>query len=140
MKKILLLGSTFCMLIGLYAQSDADAVLKKLDSKAAGYGDIAQEIWGLAEMGYQEEKSSALLQATLQKQGFSIKTGVAGIPTAFIAEYGSGSPIIAVLGNMMPYPDYHRKQFLCKKQPGKLQDMPVDITYLVRPPQQRLLR
>ena len=68
MKKILLLGSTFCMLIGLYAQSDTDAVLKKLDSKAAGYGDIAQEIWGLAEMGYQEEKSSALFTSYPSKR------------------------------------------------------------------------
>jgi len=119
MKKFLLLGSTFCMLIGLYAQSDTDAVLKKLDSKAAGYGNIAQEIWGLAEMGYQEEKSSALLQATLQKEGFSIKTGVAGIPTAFIAEYGSGSPIIAVLGEYDALPGLSQEAVPMQKTAGK---------------------
>ena len=49
-------------------------------------------------MGYLEEKSSALLQKTLSDQGFEIKKGVAGIPTAFVAEYGNGSPVIAILG------------------------------------------
>ncbi len=41
------------------------------------------EIWELAEMGYLENESSALLQKTLSDEGFSIKKGVAGIPTAF---------------------------------------------------------
>jgi aminobenzoyl-glutamate utilization protein B len=48
-------------------------------------------------VGYQEEKSAALLQATLQKEGFTVKAGIAGIPTAFIASYGSGEPIIGIL-------------------------------------------
>ena len=48
-------------------------------------------------MGYLEEKSSALLQKTLSDAGFSIKAGVADIPTAFVAEYGSGLPIIGIL-------------------------------------------
>jgi aminobenzoyl-glutamate utilization protein B len=80
------------------AQKKVDDVLKKLDGQAESYGAIAQKIWDLAEMGYQEEKSSALLQQTLSDAGFSIKTGVAGIPTAFIAEYGAGAPVIGIMG------------------------------------------
>jgi aminobenzoyl-glutamate utilization protein B len=48
-------------------------------------------------VGYKENKSSALLQETLRKEGFQVTTGQAGMPTAFIATYGSGSPVIAIL-------------------------------------------
>lgn len=58
---------------------------------------IALQIWSNAELGYKEVKSSALLQKTLKDNGFSLETGVAGMPTAFIATYGSGSPVIAIL-------------------------------------------
>jgi len=58
---------------------------------------IALQIWDYAELGYLEEKSSALLKQTLADEGFSIESGVAGIPTAFLASYGSGQPVIALL-------------------------------------------
>ena len=87
---------SFLCLSLMTAQKTKDEVLKKLELKKSEYGTIAQNIWQFAEMGYQEEKSSALLQNMLSEEGFSIKKGVAGIPTAFIAEYGSGSPIIAI--------------------------------------------
>lgn len=82
----------------LNAQQSSDEALKQLDSKTEFFGDIAHTIWGYAEMGYQEKQSSALLQNILKNEGFTIKAGVADIPTAFIAEYGSGSPIIGILG------------------------------------------
>lgn len=87
----------FCI-NSLKAQHTKDEVLMELDKKSEAYADIAQNIWEFAEMGYLEEKSSALLQKTLSDEGFTITKGVAGIPTAFIAEYGSGAPIIAILG------------------------------------------
>lgn len=58
---------------------------------------IAHQIWDYAELGYLEEKSTALLKKTLADEGFSIESGVAGIPTAFLASYGSGQPVIALL-------------------------------------------
>src|SRR5215217_341268 len=69
-----------------------------IDAASAHYGDVARRIWELAEVGYQEEKSSALLQSELRAAGFTVKSGVAGEPTAFVAEYGSGKPVIALLG------------------------------------------
>lgn len=68
-----------------------------IQSGYEGYKKIALNIWDYAELGYKENKSSALLQQTLQENGFTVETGVAGIPTAFIATYGSGSPVIAIL-------------------------------------------
>ena len=89
---------TLVLAILLNTQAQEEKIIKQLDSRAESYAEIAHEIWELAEMGYLEEKSSALLQNTLSDEGFSIEKGVAGIPTAFVAEYGSGYPVIAILG------------------------------------------
>ena len=73
-------------------------ILTTLDAGATHYAEVAQQIWRFAEVGYMEAKSSALLQSELRAAGFTVTTGVAGEPTAFIAEYGSGKPVIAILG------------------------------------------
>jgi len=93
--------------------------LKKLEAKTAYYSDIAQQIWGLAEMGYQEEQSSALLQETLSAAGFKITTAVAGIPTAFTAEYGTEGPVIAILGEYDALPGLSQKAVPNKESAGE---------------------
>lgn len=79
------------------SQSKYKSILNEIDENQKSYAAIAQQIWSFAEMGYQEEQSSALLQKTLQEEGFQLETAVAEIPTAFVASYGSGSPVIAIL-------------------------------------------
>jgi len=79
-------------------------MLASLDASSARYADIAKQIWTLAEVGYMEEKSSALLQAELKTAGFAVKAGIAGEPTAFVAEFGSGKPVIAILGEFDALP------------------------------------
>ena len=59
---------------------------------------VALDLWDLAEMGYQETESVNILSSELKKEGFTITKGVAGIPTAFIAEYSNGGPVIGILG------------------------------------------
>lgn len=81
-----------------WAQTRHTSILKNIENKSEEYAAIAQKIWSFAEVGYQEQKSSALLQETLKGEGFEIQAGVAEIPTAFVASYGSGSPVIAILG------------------------------------------
>ena len=75
-----------------------------IQDRAKQFETIAKSIWGWSEMGYQEKKSSSLLQKTLKDEGFTIQAGVADIPTAFIAEYGSGFPIIGVLAEFDALP------------------------------------
>jgi aminobenzoyl-glutamate utilization protein B len=72
-------------------------ILDYLDSRYEDTESIAMTLWDLAEVGYQEERSSLLLQDALSAEGFSINAGVADIPTAFVASYGSGEPVIAIL-------------------------------------------
>ena len=85
----------------IYCQSD---VIDQLDKKSDHYASIAHTIWQYAELGYLEEKSSNLLQSELQKQGFKVTAGVAGIPTAFEASFGSGEPIIGIMGEFDALP------------------------------------
>lgn len=99
---------------GLNGQDSYASYLNSIDDKAEKYSDIAQTIWGYAEMGYQETKSSALLQETLAKEGFNIEKGVAGIPTAFSASYGTEGPIIAILGEYDALPGLSQKNVAYK--------------------------
>jgi aminobenzoyl-glutamate utilization protein B len=69
----------------------------------------ALKIWNWAEPGYQESKSSALLAGMLEKAGFKVKRKVAGIPTAFTATFGSGKPVIGILGEYDALPGLSQK-------------------------------
>ena len=86
------------------AGDDRAAMLQSIDAKRDGYAAVARQIWGFAEVGYQETKSSALLQQQLRAAGFQVKAGVADIPTAFVATFGSGKPIIGIVGEFDALP------------------------------------
>jgi aminobenzoyl-glutamate utilization protein B len=86
------------------AQQPKEYVERAIESRAALYTGVASEIWDFAEVGYQEQKSSALLQRQLQDAGFEVQAGVAGIPTAFVATYGSGKPVIGILAEFDALP------------------------------------
>ena len=101
MKKYFLIILLILSFSTLFAQED---VLKKLDSKADFYGDIARQIWSNPELGYLETNSSLLLQKTLAEAGFKVTAGVAEIPTAFVAEYGSGKPVIGIMAEFDALP------------------------------------
>lgn len=81
-----------------------EALLRFVESRRAVDRAVAQELWNWAEVGYQEEQSSARLQKELRAAGFNVRAGVAGMPTAFVAEYGSGKPVIAILAEMDALP------------------------------------
>lgn len=80
------------------AQAQKSALNDSIQRQDAAMWKAAQQIWAWAEPGYQETKSSALLASILEDAGFSVQRGVADIPTAFSAVYGSGKPVIGILG------------------------------------------
>ncbi|TRD11501.1 amidohydrolase [Erythrobacter insulae] len=65
---------------------------------------VAQQLWDYAELGYLETRSTSLLQSELAAAGFRIEGGIADIPTAFLAEWGEGGPVIAILAEMDALP------------------------------------
>lgn len=84
--------------------ADEAEVLSFIDGRYDDTARIARTLWEYAEVGYQETRSSELLQRTLRDEGFSIESGVAEIPTAFVASFGSGGPVIGILAEFDALP------------------------------------
>jgi len=77
--------------------------------------EVSDRIWEFAELGLKEFKSSSLLAEELRKAGFKIEMGVAGMPTAFVATYGSGEPVIGVMGEYDALPGLSQKPLPTKE-------------------------
>ena len=88
----------------LGAQERGPSVLSLIDARQDRLSQVAMEIWEFAEVGYQESESSALLQQELRSAGFSVEAGVAGMPTAFLAEWGTGGPVVGILAEFDALP------------------------------------
>ena len=82
-----------------------EAVTAREEALAA----LSKEIWGYAELGLKEVQSSKAIAAYLEKEGFKVQLGVGSIPTAICAEYGSGHPVIAYLGEYDALPQLDQK-------------------------------
>ena len=102
MKKLILLASLLVTSNGWAV--DHSNLDQNINNHQQQFEKIALQIWDIAEVGYQEYQSSSLLKESLEKEGFSIEDNVANIPTAFIAEYGEGSPVIGILGEFDALP------------------------------------
>ena len=76
---------------------------------------ISDAIWANAETAFEEYKSSKLLADYAEKNGFNVQRAVAGMPTAFVATYGSGSPVISVLGEFDALPGISQKTLPTKE-------------------------
>jgi len=92
---------------GLQAQpteADRARLLQGVEARAATFGELSRRIWEYSEVGYKEKDSSAALGEKLRGEGFTLQAGAAGIPTAFVASWGRGKPVIAVLAEFDALP------------------------------------
>ncbi len=96
------------------------AAITTIEQQQAQLIELSDQIWAAAETAFREESSSRLLADYAEAQGFSVQRGVAGMPTAFVAEYGSGRPIIGILGEFDALPGLSQKAVPHKEplQPG----------------------
>ncbi len=74
------------------------AAVHAVDQHAAELTALSDRIWAYAETALKEHQSAAALADYAERQGFEVRRGVAGMPTAFIATFGSGRPVIGVMG------------------------------------------
>jgi aminobenzoyl-glutamate utilization protein B len=79
------------------AEDGKDRLLAECDKHSATVESLASGLWEKAEIALQEKASAALLMDRLKVEGFAIESGVAGLPTAFVATYGQGKPVIGIL-------------------------------------------
>lgn len=115
MRKILLAVIVLAVSTAAIAQKKAkinknkQAVLTSVDAKYDELTALSDAIWGFEEIAFRETQSAEALIAYAEKQGFRVKKAVAGMPTAFVAEYGSGKPVIGVLGEFDALPGLSQK-------------------------------
>lgn len=102
----------------LAQEAEKRKVIQKIQHRENQYGQLANQIWRLAEVGYKEKQSSALLQETLRKAGFSIEPGVADIPTAFAATFGQGKPVIGIMAEYDALPGMSQDSIPIKRSLG----------------------
>ncbi len=83
--------------------------------------EISDKIWNLAELGLIEFKSSNLLANEFEKHGFGVERGVAGMPTAFVASWGEGKPVIGIMGEYDALPGLSQEKVPREEplEPGK---------------------
>ena len=94
--------------------SKADVRKKKaaaaaIDARSSDLVSLADQVWTFAETALRERRSAALLADHAEKEGFRVERGVAGMPTAFVASYGQGRPVVAVLGEYDALPGLSQK-------------------------------
>lgn len=94
--------------------SGADERLRReavalVEAQSADLIRLSDQVWDFAETALRESRSAALLADHAERQGFRVTRGVAGMPTAFVAEYGSGKPVIAILGEYDALPGISQK-------------------------------
>lgn len=86
-----------------------EAVIQSVAKHQAELISISDKIWNYAETALKESKSSKELADYAEAQGFTVKRGISNMPTAFIAEFGSGKPIIGIMGEFDALPGISQK-------------------------------
>lgn len=101
--------------IFLTAQEKADIsankkmILEEVRKQKEKMTIMSDQIWALAETAFEEKESSKILSDYAESQGFKVERGVADMPTAFVATYGTGKPIIGILGEFDALPGISQK-------------------------------
>ena len=114
--RLLLLLATLLATSALYAQKQSakinpnkTAVMQSVDKHQQELISVSDKIWAYAETALKEHKSAKELADYAEAQGFKVNRGVAGMPTAFTAEFGSGKPIIGIMGEFDALPGISQK-------------------------------
>jgi aminobenzoyl-glutamate utilization protein B len=86
------------------SNTNKQLVIQSIDAHKGEFANLSDSIWSFAELDFHETKSALALARYATRNGFNVRQGVAGMPTAIIAEFGSGHPIIGVLGEFDALP------------------------------------
>jgi aminobenzoyl-glutamate utilization protein B len=112
MRKIIFCTVALLTITSVGAQkmnSDKKSIIASVEDHKSELIRISDSIWSLAETAFEEDDSANILADYAEKNGFTVDRGVAGIPTAFTAVYGSGKPVISVLGEFDALPGISQK-------------------------------
>ncbi len=106
---LLLLLSQFTYAQNTAVDANKKAIIASVEKHQQELINLSDSVWAYAEIAMKETRSSKILADYAEKQGFKVTRNAADIPTAFVAEYGSGTPIIGVLGEFDALPGLSQK-------------------------------
>ncbi|MEK9612377.1 MAG: amidohydrolase [Flavobacteriaceae bacterium] len=112
MKKTIYFLVSLGLLLPLQAQNKKNLkkeVISSIEAQKKQLIDVSDTIWAAAEVAFQEKVSAETLIEYAKANGFEVEVGVAETPTAFVASYGSGRPIIGILGEFDALPGISQK-------------------------------
>lgn len=92
-------------------------IAEMIEQKRDSFIKVSDRIWDFAETRFEEYQSAELLAQTLEGEGFHVERGVGGIQTAFIGSFGSGSPVVAILGEFDALSGMSQKKGQAKEEP-----------------------
>jgi aminobenzoyl-glutamate utilization protein B len=92
-------------------------VWNAVDAKQQSFIDLSDRIWSMPELNFQETRSAAEHTAQLQAEGFRVRTGIGGLPTAVMGEAGEGGPVIAILGEYDALPELSQEAGVAEHRP-----------------------
>ncbi len=91
------------------ASAAKETAVNSVDAHSSELVELSDRIWTYAETALEEHQSAAALADYAEQEGFDVQRGISGMPTAFVASYGSGRPIIAVMGEYDALPGISQK-------------------------------
>lgn len=106
---LVLLSLVTLNLTGQKLTSNKKAIIASVETHKENLIQISDSIWALAETAFNESKSAEVLATYAEQNGLKVSRGVADIPTAFTATYGSGKPVISILGEFDALPGLSQK-------------------------------
>jgi len=99
------------------AMQNTDAIWRLVEAKQQSFCDLSDRVWHTPEINYQEYRSCAEHAAMLEREGFRVTRGVAGLPTAVMGEFGAGGPVVAILGEFDALPGLSQEAGVAEKRP-----------------------
>ena len=101
------------VLLAAQGRPDAAALKREVAAEVAGMQKLSQEIvdmvFSLGELGFQETETVEYLTGILRREGFTIETGCAGMPTCYVASWGASGPVIGIMGDIDGLPETSQK-------------------------------
>jgi len=99
------------------SNTDAKEIISLAEKREVFFHQLSDKVWSTPELFFEEKQSSKTLINALNELGFEVQTEVAGLSTAFMGSYGSGRPVIAILGEFDALPQLSQKACCAEKQP-----------------------
>ena len=96
--------------------SDLHKMVHLIEEKKDKWIEVSNQIWNFAETRFEEVRSAELICQSLESEGFMVEKGLADMPTAFVGSFGSGSPVVAILGEYDALSGLSQKSGIASKE------------------------